>query len=65
MNDDTEMTEEEWAEAWEEEAHARLMAGLLGIDLNDRYPTGDENGIIGTAGGAGFLSWTHPDDRQE
>lgn len=35
----------------EEEAHARLMAGLRGIDLNDRYPRGDENGIIGHAPG--------------
>ena len=32
----------------EEEAHARLMAGLRGIDLNDRYPKGDEDGIIRT-----------------
>jgi hypothetical protein len=30
----------------EEELHARLMAGLRGIDLDDRYPKGDENGII-------------------
>lgn len=36
-----------------EEAHARLMAGLLGIDLNDRYPKGDENGIIHARSDAG------------
>lgn len=30
----------------EEERYARLMAGLRGIDLSDRYPKGDENGII-------------------
>lgn len=39
----------------EERAYAHTMAGLLGVDLNDRYPKGDENGIIGTAGGPGFL----------
>lgn len=34
------------AKARDEEMHARLIAGLRGIDLNDRYPVGDENGII-------------------
>lgn len=37
----------------EEELHARLMAGLRGIDLNDRYPRGDEDGIIAPR----FGSW--------
>lgn len=45
----------ETQEQRDEEDHARLMAALLGVDLNDRYPKGDENGIIGTAGGPGFL----------
>lgn len=31
----------------EEERYARTMAGLRGINLDDRYPKGDENGIIG------------------
>lgn len=40
----------------EDERYAHLMAGLRGVDLNDRYPKGDENGIIGRAGeGPGFL----------
>lgn len=30
----------------DEEAYARLMAGLRGIDLNDRYPKADADGII-------------------
>lgn len=47
--------------AHEDELHARTMAGLLGVDLNDRYPVGDENGIIGRAGeGPGFLGWRGP-----
>lgn len=33
----------------EEEMYARLMAGLRDIDLDDRYPKGDENGIIAPA----------------
>lgn len=45
----------------EEELHARLMAGLLGVDLKDRYPRADEDGIIGTAGGPGFLGWSEPE----
>jgi hypothetical protein len=40
----------------EDERYARTMASLRGIDLDDRYPKGDENGIIGTSGGAGFLA---------
>lgn len=34
----------------DEELHARLIAGLRGIDLDDRYPRGDENGVIATMG---------------
>lgn len=37
----------------DEERYARMMAGLRGIDLDDRYPKGDENGIIRVGRDAG------------
>ena len=46
LDDSDFMKPVEEAREEEEEHYAQMMAGLRGIDLNDRYPKGDENGII-------------------
>jgi hypothetical protein len=44
----------------EDERMAQTMAGLLGVDLNDRYPKGDERGIISPdIGSTDQYHWTN------